>query len=58
MPPLEISCNGFNVSVTLKMRGIKLRPKEQEEKQSGWRKVTTATLNYNGEIKSFFHITP
>jgi hypothetical protein len=30
MSLIEISCSGFNVSVTLKRRGIKLRSKRQE----------------------------
>jgi hypothetical protein len=50
MPPIEISCNGFNVSVTLKRRGIKLRPKGQELEANWRRKVSPATLNYNGKL--------
>jgi hypothetical protein len=50
MPPLEISWNGFNVSVTLKWRGIKLRPKGQEVEAKWRRKVPPATLNYNGKL--------
>jgi hypothetical protein len=50
MAPIEISCNGFNVSVTLKMRGVKLRPKGQEVEAKWRRKVPPATLNYNGKL--------
>jgi hypothetical protein len=53
MPPIEISCNGFNVTVTLKRRVLyKTTTKRagSSSKVAEKNKIPLATLNYNGKL--------